>query len=129
MEEFIYHLFEAVHQVRYKVSVLFHIIFIVGPLKLACSPHPPRPFKSCCPILSSIPPTFKAFQTVSLPSLRQPLSWPNHTPSFLTLKHRFIFRQLRMTFFQKNAMAETNNFSSNVWHNFAKSKIISKCLK
>ena len=73
MEEFIYHLFEAVHQVRYKVSVLFHIIFIVGPLKLACSPHPPRPFKSC-PILSSIPPTFKAFQTVSPPSLRQPLS-------------------------------------------------------
>ena len=40
---------------------------------------------------------------------------------------RFIFRQLRMTFFHKIMVAEKNNFSSNAWHNFAKGKVISKC--
>ena len=33
---------------------------------------------------------------------------------------RFIYRQLRMTFFRKNVVAEKENFSS-------KSKVISKC--
>ena len=39
---------------------------------------------------------------------------------------KFIFRQLRMTFFHKIMMTE-NFFSSNAWHNFAKGKVISKC--
>ena len=65
MEEFIYHLFEAVHQVRYKVSVLFHIIFIVGPLKLACSPPPPPPFLKFCNWLN--PRTLPALLKVVVP--------------------------------------------------------------
>ena len=40
---------------------------------------------------------------------------------------RFIFRQLRMTFFHKTMVADKNYFSSNAYHNFAKSKVISKC--
>ena len=40
--------------------------------------------------------------------------------------HRFIFWQLRMTFFHKIMMAEKTNFSSNVQHNFTKKKVISK---
>ena len=39
------------------------------------------------------------------------------------------FRQLRVTFFHKIMVAEKNNFSSNALHNFAKSKVISKCKK
>ena len=37
---------------------------------------------------------------------------------------RFNFRQLRMTFFHKILVAVKSNFSSNAWHNFAKSKVI-----
>ena len=40
---------------------------------------------------------------------------------------RFIFRQLRMTFFHKILAAEKNNFFSNVEHSFVKSRVISKC--
>ena len=39
---------------------------------------------------------------------------------------RFIFRQLRMTFYHKIIVAYRNNLSSNAWHNFAKGKVISK---
>ena len=34
---------------------------------------------------------------------------------------RFIFGQLRLTFFEKIMVAEKNNFSSNAYHNFARS--------
>ena len=39
---------------------------------------------------------------------------------------RFIFRQLRMTFFREIMVKGKNNFPSNAYHNFAKGKIISK---
>ena len=38
---------------------------------------------------------------------------------------RFMFIQIRMTFFHKHVVAEKYNFSSNAYHNFAKSKVIS----
>ena len=37
------------------------------------------------------------------------------------------FRQLRMTSFHKITVAEKKNSSSTALHNFAKSKVISKC--
>ena len=40
---------------------------------------------------------------------------------------RFIYSQLRMTFFRKNVVAEKENFSSNAENSFSKSKVISKC--
>ena len=38
---------------------------------------------------------------------------------------RFIFRQLRVTFFHKIMVTEKNIFFA--YHNFAKGKVISKC--
>ena len=40
----------------------------------------------------------------------------------------FIFRQLRNTFFHKTMVTEKNISSSNISHNFAKGKVISKCI-